>query len=115
MNSFNFQVTWLACISHDFLFIRLLSFIFTFNFVVIILYRDPFRNSFLGHVYALIGLLTLILRFFQLRTGLILRVYSPLYCRYFQILLLFTYVTTDGRETLIQIVSVLIYPLDLRS
>jgi hypothetical protein len=109
MNSLRFHLTWLASVSHNFLFRRLLSFIFAINLVVIILDRDPLWNSFLGHVNALIGLLTLILRLFQLRTGLSLRL-SPLYSRYFQILLLFTYVAPDGRETLIEIVSVLLYP-----
>jgi hypothetical protein len=51
----------------------------------------------------------LILRFFQLRTGLSLWLYHPQFHRLLHILLLFTYVAPDGRETLIQIVSILFY------
>jgi hypothetical protein len=96
MNSLRFHVTWLACVSHDFLLRRLVSFIFTLDLVIIILYCDSFRNSFLGHVNALIDMFALILRFFQLRTGLSLWLYHPQFYRLLHILLLFTYVAPNG-------------------
>jgi hypothetical protein len=115
MNSFRFKVSWLASFSHHFLLRMLLSFILTINLVIVILDRDPFRNSFLGHVYALIDMLTVIHCFFQLRTCLSLWLYSSQFPWLLHILFLFTYVATDGRKTLIQIVSILLYRLSFHN